>query len=302
MAIAILDQSLPILDFAGMKPASPAVRVDPTRSRYASFETSGNARLPQVVFAGFETVLPDYRVDRESFPTFAIELVRGGRGALQMNGVSHSLQPGSIFTYGPGVAHLITSDRRSPLRKYFIDLAPAPPCHGPDGLAAGLVFATPMGDRLASLLDGILDDSSAGIDLPGARGDATRLFLALAGHSHRTPQPPACAAYSRYLQVKAHIEANYHLSGCVGDHARALRIDPSYLTRLFQRFGNESPYPFLTRLRLDRARQLLLRDDLSIQQISDTLHFANPFHFSALFRRHHGIAPSAVRLRALKGT
>lgn len=266
--------------------------MDVRQSRYALFELLRKTRFPQIVFAGFEAVLPSYRIDRASFPAFAIELVVAGKGTLRINGTDHSLRPGTLFTYGPGIPHLITTDPRTPLRKYFVDLAPAPKSRGPSGLAAGQVFATPTPERIATLIDGILDDSLAGIDFPYIRQDSVRLFLSLVEHSRRMPPAPPGAAYSRYLQAKSHIEANYHLSGCVNDFARALHIDASYLTRLFQRFGTESPYQYLTHLRLTRARHLLLRHDQSIQQISDELHFANPFHFSALFRRHFGVAPS----------
>lgn len=275
-----------------MKLPKTAVAVDVTKSRYASFEIRRKARSPQVVFAGFETVLPSYRIDRASFPTFAIELVVGGSGLLRLNGADHPLRPGTLFTYGPDVAHFIATDARSPLRKYFVDLAPDPGHGGTARLSAGLVFETSMPDRIASLLDGLLDDAAEGFDLPEIRSSTACLLLALAARSLQMPPPPTSAAYARYLEIKSHIEANYFRSGCVAEFARALHIDNTYLTRLFQRFSNESPYRFLTRLRMTRASHLLLRHNQSIQQVADSLNFANPFHFSTLFRRYFGIAPS----------
>jgi AraC-like DNA-binding protein len=272
--------------------------VDPARSRYASFEAVRSSRLPQILLAGFETVLTGYRVDRSSFPTFAIEMVVAGQGALKLDGEDHELGPGTVFTYGPGVHHVITTDPASPLQKYFLDVSPSPSGKRGSAIREGSIFTTSMADRMASVIDGILNDSTSGRNMPEVRQASTRLFLALAENAARSPLPPATAAYSRFIKAKAHIEAHFYRSGCVEDYARELHIDVSYLTRLFQQFAKETPYRFLTRLRLTQARHLLLRHDLSIQQIAESLHFANPYHFSTLFRKHYSVPPSHFRRRS----
>ena len=56
-----------------------------------------------------------------------------------------------------------------------------------------------------------------------------------------------------------------------------------------------SPVRAFTRYRMEEARGLLARDDLSIKEISARLGFQNQFHFSRLYRKVFGRAPSAAR-------
>src|SRR3954454_23664847 len=73
-----------------------------------------------VVGGGHEFCSPDYAIRRTSFPYFSIELVVRGRGWLTLNGKSHRLDAGAVFSYGPGVSQHITTDSRDLLEKYFV--------------------------------------------------------------------------------------------------------------------------------------------------------------------------------------
>src|ERR1019366_1324125 len=76
-----------------------------------------------VVCGGLEHCTPDYAIHRESFPFCSIEYVARGRGKLSLKGRTFPLQPGRLFSYGPGIPHHITGDAADPLVKYFVDFA-----------------------------------------------------------------------------------------------------------------------------------------------------------------------------------
>jgi AraC-like DNA-binding protein len=46
-------------------------------------------------------------------------------------------------------------------------------------------------------------------------------------------------------------------------------------------------------LRIAEAQRLLRLPDASVTMVSEHLGFENPYHFSRVFRRHTGVAPSA---------
>ena len=46
---------------------------------------------------------------------------------------------------------------------------------------------------------------------------------------------------------------------------------------------------------MDRAEELLRYRGLRVKEVSEKLGFANPYHFSAVFRRTRGEPPTAVR-------
>lgn len=80
--------------------------------------------------------------------------------------------------------------------------------------------------------------------------------------------------------------------------ADELNISPYHLQRIFKRFTNRSPARQLVETRMAQARTWLLDVDLSIQEISQRVGFRSVSHFSAVFQKEVGVAPSVYRLQA----
>ena len=68
-------------------------------------------------------------------------------------------------------------------------------------------------------------------------------------------------------------------------------VDVSYLCRLFKRFDDHSPYQLLTRLRMNHAAGMLVRDDMSVKQVAMELGYEDPFTFSRRFKATMGLSP-----------
>jgi len=80
--------------------------------------------------------------------------------------------------------------------------------------------------------------------------------------------------------------------------ANSLGLSPSYLRHRFKAETGKTLRAYVTEVRLQLAYFLLRRTDLPIATIAQILGFANPFHFTRWFHRHHGVPPSTLR-RAL---
>ncbi|MFP4282701.1 MAG: helix-turn-helix transcriptional regulator [Opitutales bacterium] len=80
----------------------------------------------------------------------------------------------------------------------------------------------------------------------------------------------------------------------MGDVAAALAISARQLANRCQAAFGESPARLLAEFKVRRAEELLRHRDLRVQEVSDRLGFANPFHFSRVFKRLRGQPPSAV--------
>lgn len=70
---------------------------------------------------------------------------------------------------------------------------------------------------------------------------------------------------------------------------------PTHFARTFKATFNCTPHAFLTRLRIERARELLTSSILPIGQIATLCGFPSHSHFSAVFRHHVGLTPLAYR-------
>ena len=68
-----------------------------------------------------------------------------------------------------------------------------------------------------------------------------------------------------------------------------------HFSRMFKRATGLSPSQYFIRLRMSRARHLLLETNRSIIDVGLEVGYSSPGHFSQVFRREVGVTPSAYR-------
>ncbi|WP_367318529.1 helix-turn-helix domain-containing protein [Streptomyces sp. HUAS ZL42] len=79
------------------------------------------------------------------------------------------------------------------------------------------------------------------------------------------------------------------------DMAKAAMFSKFHFTRVFQRVTGLSPGRFLSAIRLQRAKQLLVSTDLNVADISFLVGFNSVGTFSSRFSRSVGMSPSQYR-------
>ncbi|WP_437043165.1 AraC family transcriptional regulator [Streptomyces sp. enrichment culture] len=72
-------------------------------------------------------------------------------------------------------------------------------------------------------------------------------------------------------------------------------VSRALFAKRFTRLMGRPPLAYLTECRLDEAAALLTDTDLSIAHIAKAVGYADAFGFSAAFKRHKGLSPSAFR-------
>lgn len=108
-------------------------------------------------------------------------------------------------------------------------------------------------------------------DLPPYANDLTRQTVAYL--RRRFADQPLSRA-----QIAAHVAAS-----------------ESYLTRVFRRDLGITPWEYLTRLRLDRAKDLLHTTSLTIAEIANQVGYNDGAYFSRVFHQETGRSPLAFR-------
>ena len=81
----------------------------------------------------------------------------------------------------------------------------------------------------------------------------------------------------------------------LGDMATIVQMSPHYFASLFKQSIGIAPYQYVTQCRIERAKQLLARPELSIVEICHQVGFQNQSHFTKVFREHMNITPKAYR-------
>ncbi len=84
----------------------------------------------------------------------------------------------------------------------------------------------------------------------------------------------------------------------VADIAAAVSVHPSYLQRLFRASQGVSIVTYLTRVRVEQARMLLLSTDLPAADLCGYVGFGSRQHFTSVFRQETGMSPGEYRRAA----
>jgi len=74
-----------------------------------------------------------------------------------------------------------------------------------------------------------------------------------------------------------------------------LRVHPSYFSRLFKQEVGSTFTDFLTKVRIDKAKEYLGDASLRISEITFLVGLKDPFYFSTLFKKHVGVSPTEFR-------
>ena len=80
--------------------------------------------------------------------------------------------------------------------------------------------------------------------------------------------------------------------------ARAALMSPSHFSRQFRQAYGETPYGYLMTRRIERAKALLRRGDLSVTEVCMEVGCTSLGSFSARFTELVGETPSAYRARS----
>jgi len=119
---------------------------------------------------------------------------------------------------------------------------------------------------------------------------AHSLILKVSELSQSSQNKPA-RSWDTYNRILLYLRKNYFRIKTIEELASEVNVDPAYLSRVFRRFHNESPYKFLIRLKMGHAASLLLSSRRLVKDIAYELGFENPFHFSRTFKSVYGVSP-----------
>ncbi|CAM3623147.1 response regulator [Erysipelothrix urinaevulpis] len=91
------------------------------------------------------------------------------------------------------------------------------------------------------------------------------------------------------------IEQHYHEPISLDIVADAVNLNPEYLSRSFKKEMNKTYSAFLSELRLEKARVLLLDTTYQVQEVANAVGYYNVSYFSTLFKKEFGINPYEYR-------
>lgn len=92
------------------------------------------------------------------------------------------------------------------------------------------------------------------------------------------------------------IQHNYHKNPTLDELAKLIKVTPHHLCRLFKEVFKVRPFVYLTKIRLQKAKELMLEsDNLSIKYIAQKVGYNDISYFCSTFKEYEGITPTDFR-------
>ena len=306
MGMPILDQNIPKFDFMAQTPFISSEKekgpdffsahVTEARRFHLNMNPPANTSLA-VVCGGFEHCIPSYSIRRRTFPFYGVEYVASGNGTVKFAGGEHRLQLGSVFSYGPRIAHEIHTDPQRTLGKYFVDFSGtrAQRLLAACNLRPGTVVEVFPPLDIQALFDELIRIGRQGT--PQAHLVCARILEAIlikATESSVAASGRESLAFATYQRCRDHIQRNFLRLHSLEELAVECQVDDAYVCRLFQKFDHQTPSKRLLALKMNYAAERLHSPGVLVKQVAEETGFANQFHFSRSFKSIFGVSPRAL--------
>lgn len=140
------------------------------------------------------------------------------------------------------------------------------------------------------------DGSPAGSLFGESLGTAMAVYVARRYGAIRT-QPTARGGLPGYRlrRVRDYVASNLDKDLRLADLAALSGTSPHYFAELFRQSTGTSPHRFVLGRRIDRAKELLRNQTLSVLDVAVQTGFTSQSHFTKVFRRIAGSTPSRYR-------
>jgi transcriptional regulator GlxA family with amidase domain len=106
---------------------------------------------------------------------------------------------------------------------------------------------------------------------------------------------------SLFDDAVAIVEQEYASDLSLDDIARRVASSRRQLQRAYAEIGHTTFREHLTRVRMQRAAELLTRRGMTVREVARRVGYRQPAQFAKAFRRHHGIPPSSLRTASADG-
>lgn len=97
---------------------------------------------------------------------------------------------------------------------------------------------------------------------------------------------------SRIDRVCLLMNQDYALNHPLSHYAAHCSLSPSRFAHLFKAVTGQTPIAYLNRVRIENAKELLLKTSLPIAEIAERVGFADQNYFGRLFKRQVGLSPT----------
>lgn len=96
-------------------------------------------------------------------------------------------------------------------------------------------------------------------------------------------------------RIREYLQAHYSRKLSLEEIAQRVSLSTSYLSKLFKEETGQTVIEHLTEIRLKKAREILLEEDLPLEKVAQKAGFSDASYFSRVFKREEGLTPGQFK-------
>lgn len=93
------------------------------------------------------------------------------------------------------------------------------------------------------------------------------------------------------IVAKNYIYQNYNKEITITDVAKEVGVTSNYLSNIFAEYEKSTPKEYLTSIRMNQAKKMLLTSKYKIKEVGFLVGYKNQLHFSGEFKKYTGLSP-----------
>lgn len=105
---------------------------------------------------------------------------------------------------------------------------------------------------------------------------------------------------SAVKKAMLYIQENYSRDISLDEVSGIVNISPYYFSKIFKEETGENFIEYLTRIRIEKAKEILVKPDISVKEAGIRSGYSDPNYFSRIFKKQTDMTPSEYKTRYTK--
>lgn len=95
-----------------------------------------------------------------------------------------------------------------------------------------------------------------------------------------------------------YMKENYNKDIMLEEVAGIINISPFYFSKIFKEYMGKNYVDYITELRIEKAKEMLKKGEISIKEICYEVGYNDPNYFSRVFKKIEGLSPSEYKFKS----
>lgn len=254
-----------------------------------------------LTYCGLEYCNPSHRFGPNMREAHVIHVIREGKGTLEINKKKYELGAGDVFYIPPKVEAWYESDKDDPWCYTWVGFVgmKSEECTS----QAGFSLKNPVRkvncvDAVSQYIEQMLEAYQLSYSNELKRNGLLHMVMSAfvedycqnnAALGVVAPHPYPGAVYVKH--AVEYMTYHYDEKLKINDLADFIGINRSYLTSSFKKHMGCSPQEFLINLRMEKAKSLLKKTEMSVNAVANAVGYPDQLAFSKVFKQHCGVSP-----------